>query len=66
MNCKQNQKINQVKESTLVVGIDIGSTMQSVIDISCKLIRVFYAVLTKGVAYDPQKMMSDIRRPAVA
>ena len=25
MNCKQNQKINQVKESTLVVGIDIGS-----------------------------------------
>ena len=28
MNCKQNQKINQVKESTLVVGIDIGSTTQ--------------------------------------
>lgn len=26
MNCKQNEKINQVKESTLVVGIDIGST----------------------------------------
>ena len=26
MNCKQNQRINQVKESTLVVGIDIGST----------------------------------------
>lgn len=26
MNCKQNQKINQVKDSTLVVGIDIGST----------------------------------------
>ncbi len=39
---------------------------QSVIAISCKLIRVFYAVLTKGVAYDPQKMMSDIRRPAAA
>ena len=28
MNCKQNQKINQVKESTLVIGIDIGSTVQ--------------------------------------
>ena len=26
MNCKQNERINQVKESTLVVGIDIGST----------------------------------------
>ena len=25
---KQNEKINQVKESTLVVGIDIGSTTQ--------------------------------------
>ncbi len=28
MNCKQNEKINQVKETTLVVGIDIGSTWQ--------------------------------------
>ena len=26
MNCKQNQKINQVEGSSLVVGIDIGST----------------------------------------
>ena len=28
MNYKQNEKINQVKESTLVVGIDIGNTKQ--------------------------------------
>ena len=28
MNYKQNEKINQVKESTLVIGIDIGSTTQ--------------------------------------
>lgn len=28
MNYKQNEKINQVKESTLVVEIDIGSTTQ--------------------------------------
>lgn len=28
MNYNQNEKINQVKESTLVVGIDIGSAMQ--------------------------------------
>lgn len=33
---------------------------QSVIAISCKLIRVFYAILTKGVTYDSKKMMSDI------
>ena len=28
MNYKQNDKINQVKESTFVVGIDIGSAKQ--------------------------------------
>ena len=40
---------------------------QSVIAISCKLIRVFYAILANGVSYDPQKMMSDIhRQPQVA
>lgn len=27
MNCKQNQKINQVQENTIVVGIDIGSEL---------------------------------------
>ena len=32
------------------------------IAVSCKLICVFYAVLTKGVDYDRFKMMSDIHR----
>ena len=35
---------------------------QSVIAISCKLIRVFYAILANGVTYDAQKMLSDIHR----
>ena len=38
--------------------------MQSLIAVACKLIRVFYAILTKGVDYDGQKLLSDIRRPA--
>ncbi len=38
--------------------------MQSLMAVACKLIRVFYAVLTKGAAYDPEKMLSDIRHPA--
>ena len=38
--------------------------MQSLIAVACKLIRVFYAILTKGVDYDGHKLMSDIRRPA--
>lgn len=36
--------------------------MQSVVAIACKVIRVFYAILTKGVDYDAEKLMGDIRR----
>lgn len=39
--------------------------MQSLVALSNKLIRIFYVILTKNVAYDPRKMMSDIRRPEV-
>ncbi len=39
--------------------------MQSLVALSNKLIRIFYAILTKKVTYDPQKMISDIRRPEV-
>jgi len=35
---------------------------QSLILLCCKLIRIFYALLKKRRAYNPQKMMSDIRR----
>lgn len=37
---------------------------QSLILLCCKLIRIFYALLTKQTAYDPQKMLSDIKRPS--
>ena len=37
--------------------------MQSLIVIACKLLRVIYAILTKGVIYDPKKLLSDIKRP---
>ena len=37
---------------------------QSLIALSCKLIRVFYALLKKGSTYDPVKMVTDIHRPA--
>lgn len=36
---------------------------QSMIALCCKLIRVFFAILTKGIKYDPNKMLSDIKRP---
>lgn len=36
---------------------------QSLMAIACKLIRVFYALLTKETAYDPLKLVADIHRP---
>lgn len=37
--------------------------MQSLIVIACKLLRVVYTILTKGVTYDPNKLFRDIVRP---
>ena len=37
--------------------------MQSLIVIACKLLRIIYTILKKGTAYDPKKMLMDIRRP---
>ena len=36
---------------------------QAIIAAGCKLIRVFYAILRKGVEYSPQKLTGDIVRP---
>ena len=33
---------------------------QSVVAIGCKLIRIFFTLLSKGVAYDEEKMLNDI------
>ena len=40
--------------------------MQSIIAVACKVIRIFYAILTKGIDYDGNKMLQDIVRPSVA
>jgi transposase len=39
--------------------------LQAVIAVACKLIRVFYTILTKGISYDGARMSADIRRLAV-
>ena len=36
--------------------------MQSIIALCGKLIRIFYALLSKGVEYSPEKMIGDIQR----
>lgn len=37
--------------------------MQSLIVIACKLLRVIFTILTRGMTYDPKKMIMDIKRP---
>jgi transposase len=37
--------------------------MQSIIALSCRLIRIFFVILKKGVDYDGQRLMTDIKRP---
>lgn len=36
---------------------------QAMIAVGCKLIRVFFAIMTKGITYDAKKLMADIYRP---
>lgn len=36
---------------------------QSLVVIACKILRVIFAILTKGTTYDPKKMLGDIVRP---
>lgn len=37
--------------------------MQSLIVISCKILRVVFTILKTGCTYDPRKMLNDIHRP---
>ena len=39
--------------------------MQSVVAVACKVLRIFYTILTKGVDYDAEKLMGDIQRPQI-
>lgn len=37
--------------------------MQALMAVACKLLRVLYAMATKGIKYDPGKLLGDIHRP---
>lgn len=39
--------------------------MQSVVAVACKVLRIFYVIFTKGIPYDPEKLLGDIRRTQV-
>jgi hypothetical protein len=37
--------------------------MQSLIVIACKLLRIIFTILKKGVPFDSERMLKDIVRP---
>ena len=37
--------------------------MQALMAVACKLLRLLYAMITKGIIYDPGKLLGDIHRP---
>ena len=61
----KNQEFRELHNYYTTRRLNPLKKMQSLMAIAAKLIRVFYTMLTKGVDYDPKKMVSDIKRPAV-
>jgi len=57
-----NQKFRQLRQYYTTRSKNPLKKKQSIVAMSCKLIRVFHALITKGYAYDPVKLMADIHR----
>lgn len=59
----KNEEFRQIHEYYTTRDKNPLKKMQSLIAVSCKLIRAFHVILTKGVSYDASKMLGDIRHP---
>ena len=59
----QNAEFRQVYEYYITRERNPLKKMQALMAVACKLLRVLYAMITKGVKYDPGKMLLDIKRP---
>ena len=62
----KNDEFRQIHEYYTTRKNNPLKKMQSLIAVACKLIRVFYVILTKGRSYDASKMLGDIRHPGAA
>ena len=61
----KNEEFKQLHHYYLTREQNSLKKMQSVIAIACKVIRVIYAILTKGIDYDGTKMLNDIKRTGI-
>ena len=59
----QNDEFRGVYEYYLTREVNPLKKMQALMAVACKFLRVLYAMATKGTAYDPGRILGDIRRP---
>jgi transposase len=59
----KNEEFKALHEYYTTRSLNPLKKKQSLIALCCKLIRVLYAIGTKGIAYNPQKLMEDIKHP---
>ena len=58
-----NDAFRQLHEYYTTRAVNPLKKMQSLIVIACKLLRIIFTILTKGVSFDPDRMLRDIVRP---
>lgn len=59
----KNNEFKQIHQYYINRGYKPLKRKESIVAISCKVIRLFYVILIKGVDYDAEKMLKDIIRP---
>lgn len=59
----QNDEFKAVYLYYVTRDINPLKKMQALMAVACKLLRVIYAMITKGVKYEPSRILGDIRRP---
>ncbi len=62
----KNPEFKELHRRNLTRAKNPLNKMQSIVALCGKLIRIFYAILSKGVDYNPEKMMSDIQQSTAA
>ncbi len=58
----KNQEFKQLHKYYTTRSINPLKKIQSITALCGKLIRIFYAVMTKDIEYNPEKMLQDIHR----
>lgn len=61
----KNAEFREIHEYYRTRKENLLKKMQSVVAVACKIRRIFYTILTKGVDYDVDKLIGDIRRPQI-